>query len=206
MKLTKTDMLQIIGMIRVNYSYAFKEVTKNDFAIMNDLWFNSLKKYSKEVVFAGFQLCLERCKMPPTIADMVDNIKNLVIAGSPNELELWHELEEAIADARYIYNFQGGLWPSGKLVNPINDLPKVFDRLNPINKEYLGNISTLKDLKNYETLDYEKSRYLSMLPKIRERLEIKLNINSKVLEQARSEYTLSLTQEPTKLVSFAIQE
>lgn len=96
MELTKKDVFDMVGFIKANYSYAYKDVNDDLLKIMMRTWFNSLSKYSKEVVEVAFMKAIEVCKMPPTLADIIQNIKRIENANEPTDTELWQELVDCV--------------------------------------------------------------------------------------------------------------
>ena len=78
MQITRKDIVAMVGMIKANYTHAYKDVTKPELSAMVEFWYSSLAKYEKEVVNVAFQRAVESCKFPPTLADIIQNVKETV--------------------------------------------------------------------------------------------------------------------------------
>lgn len=193
MVLTKKDILQLIGVIKLNYAYAYKDIDKNNLSLMAEVWFNSLKIYPKEIVLQVMQYTLEKSTYPPSLADIINNLKEIVYSTYPNANELWNEISEAIDKATQIYYF--GEQHSIDGVRPKDRLQRVFDSLNEICREWLGNIETLKSMRKLDTtaLACEKARFIKDLPNILERVFIQKRCTNSYISQAIDK--LKITQE-----------
>lgn len=185
MKLTKKDVFDMVGFIKANYSYAYKDVNDDLLKIMMRTWFNSLSKYSKEVVEVAFMKAIEVCKMPPTLADIIQNIKRIENANEPTDTELWQELVDCVDKANdciYYFQFQM-VEDNGKTQseNAKERFNKLWEEMPQILKDYCGNKTGLFDLTQVD-LEFEKSRFLKQIQTLRQRQEIKQEINFDLLE------------------------
>lgn len=185
MELTKKDVFDMVGFIKANYSYAYKDVNDDLLKIMMRTWFNSLSKYSKEVVEVAFMKAIEVCKMPPTLADIIQNIKRIENANEPTDTELWQELVDCVDKANdciYYFQFQM-VEDNGKTQseNAKERFNKLWEEMPQILKDYCGNKTGLFDLTQVD-LEFEKSRFLKQIQTLRQRQEIKQEINFDLLE------------------------
>ena len=147
---------------------------------------NGLKDYSKEVVAVAFKSCLQVCKFAPTLADIMEQIKLIENAGQPTEIEYWVEIEQAVAKTQKIFYF--GISPyftNDGIVKPIEKIQELFESLSDVVKEYLGHWQTLKSLSELDTLEFEKNRFIKMLPNIKLRLEVKKTVSQNVIENVK---------------------
>lgn len=202
MKLTKKDVFDMVGFIKANYSYAYKDVNDDLLKIMMRTWFNSLSKYSKEVVEVAFMKAIEVCKMPPTLADIIQNIKQMKVATEPTDTELWNELVKAVEvtnDCIYYYNFyiveSNGKTQSENAKDRFN---KLWEELPQILKDYCGNKSGLVDIAQTD-LEFEKNRFLKQLPTLKQRQEIKATTNPEILKIASGIVKELGSEEPLKI-------
>lgn len=180
---TKKDIIGMIGLIKANYPYAYKDVEVEDMKMLQETWYRSFAKYPKQVVGAAFQKAIETCKMPPTIADLMERINEFEDANTPTESELWAGLEKAVRQtARVTYFGNQPFYDAGELVNPQQKLNEIFNCLDPLLKEYIGNPETLKSISRLDTLDFEKARFLKVLPTIKQRQKIRNEINPNILK------------------------
>ena len=185
MELTKKDVFDMVGFIKANYSYAYKDVNDDLLKIMMRTWFNSLSKYSKEVVEVSFMKAIEVCKMPPTLADIIQNIKRIENANEPTDTELWQELVDCVYKANdciYYFQFQM-VEDNGKTQseNAKERFNKLWEEMPQILKDYCGNKTGLFDLTQVD-LEFEKSRFLKQIQTLRQRQEIKQEINFDLIE------------------------
>lgn len=183
MELTKKDVIAMLTMMKCNYPYAYKDQTEKETTVLVNTWFTILGKYPKEVVQTAFYKCLEVCKVPPTIADLMEHINKFQEATEETDVDLWNELVKTLRKANEITYF--GMrehYVHGLLVKPYEELTKLFNGLSPILKEYVGNMSGLKEMSRYETLDYEKARFLKSMPTIRKRIKLRNEINPNILK------------------------
>lgn len=186
MQITRKDIVAMVGMIKANYTHAYKDVTKPELAAMVEFWFNSLAKYEKEVVGAAFQMAVESCTFPPTLADICKNIHYIRTATEPTEADLWDELVRVLPQVgRVAYFGTRQYWDNGRMVYPAEELQKIYEGLPPILKAYVGGVSELVSLAKQETLEYEKGRFLKALPTLKQRDEIKQTVHPNILRLAQ---------------------
>lgn len=189
MELEKKNVVEMIGLIKANYTYAYKDASSNSMQMMANLWFNSLYKYDKRVVDVAFQKALETCKMPPTLADIIENIRKIKVSTEPTEMELWEQLVTAVNKADDIsYYFQFTMIESnGKTQgdNARDKFNQLWEGLPQVLKDYCGNKNGLLRLTETD-MSYEKGRFLKILPQILQRQEIRQTINSEVLDSVKN--------------------
>ena len=92
---SKEIVIKMIGTIKTLYQYAFKDLDKDQYKFIIDIWYDSLKDYDEEIVTIAFKKTLQDCKMQPTLADIIEHIKELQNAGVGNDAELWNILDTA---------------------------------------------------------------------------------------------------------------
>lgn len=196
MQLTKKDVVSIVGLIKTNYARDFRDSTKESLLAMIDSWFCSLARFDKEVVVAAFQRVLENCKYPPTLADIMEQIREIKKATESTETELWAELNKVLKEVdscvyRFAYNAvdPNGLTQGQNARNRVNE---IWEQLPPVLKEYCGDKNGLISLSklDYEELGFEKGRFLKMIPTLKGRIEVKETINPKVLQIVSSQTKL----------------
>lgn len=185
MQITRKDIVSMIGIIKANYTYAYKDVDEDTMRMMIETWFVSLSRYDKQVISVAFQKAIEGCKMPPTLADILQHIKEIKVATEPTDTELWEQLVRAAnKTSDCIYYFQFNLVEAnGKTQgdNARDRFNKLWDELPQILKDYCGNKHGLIDLSNSD-LSFEKGRFLKVLPTLKSRQEIKQTINPAILQ------------------------
>lgn len=183
MELTKKDIIQLLGVIKTNYAYAYKDIDKNGLSLLADLWFNSLKIYPINVITQVIQYTLEKSTYPPTLADIISNLKQLVYSTYPNANELWDEIAQAVSKTIGIYYFGEQYAIDG--VRPKERMQIVYNNLNELCREWLGNASTLKEMRLLDTtaLACEKARFYKDLPSIMERVFLQNRCNNGYISQ-----------------------
>lgn len=194
MQLTKKDVVGMVGIIKANYTYAYRDVTKDDMIMLVETWFTSLARYEKEVVSVAFQKAVEGCKMPPTLADIIQRIKEIQVATEPTEMELWEQLRSVLKKvSSCVYMFRFNYVESNGLTqgeNARNEVKAIWRELPPILKDYCGNESGLINLSKLssEELGFEKGRFLKTLPTLKVRLEVKQTVNPDILQLVSGTY------------------
>lgn len=164
MEIQKTDVIKIISIIQANYAYAYKDTSKTNLSIMADTWYNSLKVYPKEVILKVVQFTLESSTYPPTLADILNNLKHLIKLSLPSENHLWNEIIDAVHKAINFYYYGEQYCVNGK--KPKERLQIVFDNMHEICRLWLGNVDTLVNMRLLDTtaLSCEKARFCKDLP------------------------------------------
>lgn len=174
----KKDIINIIGTIKAIFPYAYRDMGETIMQITIDTWYELLKDYSSELCMTAFRDVLKISKNPPVPADLVEQIEKIQMANC-NANELWNEIESAVAKISRLYAFGGGKFVStnGEIIVPDIKADEIFNGLSDIVKEWAGNRQTLRSLANYETLEFEKARFLKELPVITNRIKIKAQYN-----------------------------
>lgn len=190
MQITKKDIVGMVGIIKANYTYAYKDVAKEDMLMLIETWFTSLSRYDKEIVSVAFQRAVESSKMPPTLADIIQHIKTIKTATEPTATELWEQLVRILGRVNdCVYRFRFNAIQDNGLTQGDNariEFKKIWEELPSLLKEYCGNESGLINLSKLtlEELSFEKGRFLKELPNLKTRQEIKQTISPSVLQLA----------------------
>ncbi len=188
MQLTKKDVVSMIGIIKANYTYAYKDVAKDDMLMLIETWYTSLARYEKEVVSVAFQKAVESCSMPPTLADVLKNVKTIQAATEPTEAELWEQLSSTLRKVSgCVYKFQFNAIQANGLTqgeNARNEVKAIWQGLPQILQEYCGNESGLINLSKVDDLSFEKGRFIKALPTLKTRIEIRQTVNPDILQLA----------------------
>lgn len=158
---SQNKIIEMIASIKTIYPYYAKET---DVEVLVKTWTVLLKDYPDDVVEAAFYKCLQTCKMPPTPADVIENIESIIAVNEPSDEQLWNEYVKAIKDvereAFYI------LYPKFGEDHRQN-IQNVWDNLSEKIKAYIGSQSELlRTAKTYtdEDLKFEKNRFLKAMP------------------------------------------
>lgn len=190
MQLTKKDVVGMVGIIKANYSYAYKDVAKEDMLMLIETWYLSLARYEKEVINVAFQKALESCKVPPTLADIIEQTNRIKEATEPSDTELWAKLTQKlkkVADCVYRFRFnaiQANGLTEGE--NARREFETIWQGLPQVLKEYCGDRNALIALSKYtdDELSFEKGRFIKILPTLKRNIETRQTINPDVLQLA----------------------
>ena len=82
---SQNKITEIIAAIKTIYPYYAKDA---DVSVLVKLWNSLLREFPDEVVEVAFYKCLQTCKMPPTPAEVLENIKAMQEATEPTDEEL----------------------------------------------------------------------------------------------------------------------
>lgn len=184
MNVTKKNIVEMVGVIKANYPYTYKDVDNNSMSLMVETWYSSLSKYDKRVVDLAFKMAIEKSKMPPTLADILEKIEKMTNVNERTDTELWEILAETVEkanDCAYYFNF-GLIEDNGKTQgeNARDRFDKLWEDLLPELKDYCGNKNGLLSLTDTD-LSFEKGRFLRTIPTLRERQRIKQTTDPRVL-------------------------
>ena len=177
--LTVNDCNKYIMMIRIEYPNAFPIQARDEeergklYTMLVASWYRQLEKYPKELCDKAVMDALGNAREGryPRIGDVKYQAEKLISAYEKSDGELWAEIVEAVRLTRkyiihpandYIYFFN-------KYVIPNEEIVKIYEGLSPETKEFLGNAEGLKTLARQDTLEYEKGRFLRVMPTLKER-------------------------------------
>lgn len=158
----------VIAAIKTIYPYYAKD---GDVKVLTQTWAILLKDYPDQVVDFALQKCLQICKMPPTPADMIEQINNMHIAIQDSEEELWTRYVQVLRDTgKYVYRIQYPLFGE----DPRQKIDELWDGLPGEIKRYVGSKNELmRYARTYtdDDMQFEKTRFLKAMPTMRKREE-----------------------------------
>lgn len=165
---------ETIAVIKTIYPYYAKDT---DSIPLAKTWMMLMQNVSDEVMDIAVMKCLQTCKMPPTPADVLEQVKALSVANEPTDEEMWVTLTKAVRKAQdYIYNFRHTFVESNGKTQGENARDKfqdLWDNLPKEIKNYLGGKGELMRLARYdeEQMMFEKKNFLKTMPTITKRQE-----------------------------------
>ena len=172
---SQNKITEIIAAIKTIYPYYAKDA---DVSVLVKLWISLLREFPDEVVEVAFYKCLQTCKMPPTPADVLENIKALHEATEPTDEELWNALTLALREAeRQIYRFPYTFVEANGMTQGENARRKVqalWEGLPEKVRQYIGGKGEfIRMAQTYDSdeLKFEKTRFLKTMPIIKNRNE-----------------------------------
>lgn len=167
MELTKKNVIEIIELIRVNYDNAYSGLSEDEVKLLIDFWYDSLKKYPKELVNSAVKNAISTCEYAPRLANIISEIRKIQSADTPSNEQLWAELEGVLDKvyqiSRYLPYSQYSQWTN-------TELNKIYDGLSDELKLFIVNRSTLVDVSEMtaENLQYERARFFKQMPTLRQ--------------------------------------
>lgn len=172
---SQNKITEIIAAIKTIYPYYAKEA---NVTVLVKLWYSLLREYSDDVVEVGFYKALQSCKVPPTPADVLENIKAMVEANEPTDEELWDGLTKALRETeRQVYYFRFNMIePNGKTQgdNARARVDMLWESLPEKVKQYIGGQGEFIRMArsfNEDEIKFEKTRFLKTMPIIKQRRE-----------------------------------
>ena len=176
--ISKEIVIKMIGTIKTLYQYAFKDLDKDQYKFIIDIWYDSLKDYDEEIVTIAFKKTLQDCKMQPTLADIIEHIKELQNAGVGNDAELWNILDTARQKVATICGaFDWDTYLRGeKRIYPMQELENIYSELPVELQEWVGGKQGLKALsfiKDETSLNVEKARFMKTIGQTKKNIQIK---------------------------------
>ena len=185
---TVNKITEIIAGIKTIYPYYSKETNVE---MLVKTWTVLLKNYPDEAVDVAFFKCLQTCKMPPTPADVIEQLNAMIELNEETDEELWSVYTKAIRKVEnelyYIQYPYYGETPD----NARDRITKVWDNLPERLRQYIGSKGELMRIARSYTddeLKFEKTRFLKTLPTIKKReeyneLKLLLGDNKLLIEQ-----------------------
>lgn len=193
---SQNKVIEIIAGIKTLYPYYAKDTNKQ---VLVKMWNALLQEFTDEIVDKAFYKCLQICKMPPTPADVIEQIQRMNKATQMSEYELWDIYQKALKETqRQMYYFQftyvdeTGISQGNQARNQVekiwNDLPEEL-------KVYIsskGELMRLAEDYSSEDMKFEKQRFMKALPTLTQRIEDKkllldITNNNKLLGFASGE-------------------
>ncbi|NCB43273.1 MAG: hypothetical protein EOM59_11715 [Clostridia bacterium] len=183
----EADVIKMVALIKANYTYAYKDATRETMSMLVETWYTILKDYPAAVTAEAFKMALKACKYPPTIADLIEQINALGKATQLSDTELWDVLESATSryidlSCQFSYSFipHGSTMTQGQMAR--EEAREVFNALPEKLKEYCGGFGGFVSIAGQEDLCYEKGRFLKAMPNIEQRIRIKNTMPKSLLE------------------------
>lgn len=165
---SKNKITEVLAAIKTIYPYYAKDA---DIQTLVKTWGVLLKDYPDEAVTQALYLCLQKCKMPPTPADMIEHLQAMAGAGEPTDEELWPVLTKALRDTeKHIYYLSYPM-PGVDHRQKIED---IWGSLPDKVKQYVGSKGELMRLaktSGEEELKFERNRFMKVMPTIQKRVE-----------------------------------
>lgn len=168
---TQKKIIEMIGAVKTIYSYYAKDT---DVQTLVKTWTLLLRDYPDEAVDVAFLKCLQTCKMPPTPADVIEQLNSMADALEATDEELWSVFTKAIdkveRELSYLQYPLLGETPD----DAHRRIEAVYNGLPEKLRYYIGSKGELMNIaRNYTDTDlkFEKQRFLKTMPTIKKRVE-----------------------------------
>lgn len=190
---SQNKIIEMIGAIKTIYSYYAKETNVQ---LLVGTWTRLLEGYDDKVTDAAFYKCLQTCKMPPTPADVIEQIQSMHRSLEASDEELWGAYKKALRDTcdqvrcfGYTYVDSTGISQGQQARRKVDEIWNGLD--NKI-KMYLGDKGEL--MRNAQAwgedenafFTWEKPRFMKQMPVMEKRQEY----NGLMLEGGSHKYML----------------
>lgn len=174
---TKTEMAQIMDILKTSYPRYYINTTPADVAKAINLWTEMFNDINLAILAIAVKSLISHSEFPPTIADVKKEIYKLNNAKENTSIEAWEEAYKMISNGLYIRKEE-------------------FEKASPLVKKFFGSVEQLRDmalidietinsvvkgqfLKQYGILEIRNKEQVLMPESIKERL---LELTSKIGE------------------------
>lgn len=181
---SQNKIIEMIAAIKTIYSYYAKDT---DVQMLVKTWGVLLKNYPDDAVEVAFYKCLQTCKMPPTPADVIERLDEMMKADEPTHEELWNTFTKALRKtSSLVYRFDFSfVEANGKTQgqNARAEFNALWNALPDALKQYCGGSGELIRLSraSEEELKFERTRFFKTMPTIEKRqatTELKLSLDN----------------------------
>lgn len=161
----RKKITEMLGAIKTIYPYYAKDSAEIELLVNS--WAMLLAEYPDNEVERAFTKCLKKCKVPPTPADVIEQIESKEKITAEEALDYWAEYVSALRKAEeltYYFPFTF-VEANGKTQgeNARDELRALFDGLSYPVKKYLGAYGILIEKGkrfDFDNLRYEKPGFL----------------------------------------------
>ena len=171
---SKKKLIEMIMSIKAIYPYYAKD---SDIELTVKTWNILLKNIPDDVTEIAFYKALQTCKMPPTPADVLEEVKGLQKAIEPSDEELWGQLVKTldkVYDQWTLFPYDM-IQPNGKTQgqNARDKVEKLWNELPYKIQQFVGSKGELIRMArcSEDDLKFEKNRFMKSMPLIQQRQE-----------------------------------
>lgn len=168
---TQKKIIEMIGSVKTIYPYYAKDT---DVQILVKTWTLLLKDYPDKAVDVAFFKCLQTCKMPPTPADVIEQLNSMLEATEATEEELWSEYTVALRKVEKQLGYLQYPLFGETTADTHKRIDAVWEGLPERLQQYIGSKGELMRMARDYTdndLKFEKQRFLKTMPSIKKRAE-----------------------------------
>ena len=171
---TQKKIIEMIGAVKTIYPYYAKET---DVQTLVKTWTLLLKDYPDKAVDVAFFKCLQTCKMPPTPADVIEQLNSMLEATETTTEEMWSIYTKALNKVLPEVSENGYLkCPlfGQTAADAHKRIEAVWNGLPERLRYYIGSKGELMRMARDYTdndLKFEKQRFLKTMPQMKKRAE-----------------------------------
>lgn len=175
---SQNKIVEIIFGIKTIYPYYAKET---DVESLVKTWGMLLRDIPDDMADAAFYAALRVCKVPPTPADLIEQIRAMQAASAPSPESLWVEYHNALRDTMrlipqfsYTYVDESGISQGQQARNKVD---AIWAKLSEPIKQYLSSRGELirqaqqMAVSSEDDTGWEKQRFIKNVPIILKRAE-----------------------------------
>lgn len=168
---TQKKIIEMIGSVKTIYPYYAKDT---DVQILVKTWTLLLKDYPDKAVDVAFFKCLQTCKMPPTPADVIEQLNSMLEATEATDEELWSEYTKALNKVEKQLGYLQYPLFGETTADAHKRIEAVYEGLPEKLRYYIGSKGELMRMaRDYTDTDlkFEKQRFLKTMPSMKKRAE-----------------------------------
>lgn len=165
---------EMMAAMKTIYPYFQKDT---DVKTLVKTWSVLLNSYTDSAVEVAFYKCLQICKVPPTPADVIEQLNKMIKSDAPSVEEMWNDFIKALDEARkYVYRFNFTATEDNGLTqgqNARKEFKKLWDSLSDDIKQFVGGEGEMIRMAQADDdeLKYEHNRFLKTISTIQSRKE-----------------------------------
>jgi hypothetical protein len=171
--MTQNKVVEMIAAIKTIYPYYAKET---DAKILVKTWTALMADIPDDIADKAFYKALQVCKMPPTPADVLEEVEAIISIGQPTDMEYWCEYSCALSETathRVCFGFtfveDDGKTQGDRARERVHE---VWEKLSEPVKQYLASENELirKSREVAENMEWEQKAFIKAIPGCRKRI------------------------------------
>ena len=175
----KKTVIKLLTVLKANYRYTYRDMTKEELALLAESWCSCLQDISDEQGEKAFYIALCKMNVPPTAADIRGIVSRIQRLNEPSDAELWSILMRAVDDAEALFKGYAG-------DNYRNDVKEIYCGLPEIVRRF-ADFNTFCSYLSFDekAKQIERTRFLKELPFLREALRDNQILQNKQIDVAQ---------------------
>ena len=180
----KKTVIKLLTVLKSNYRYTYRDMTKEEMALMTESWYSCLKCISDEQGENAFRVALCKMNVPPTVADILGIVSRIQRLNEPSDAELWSVLMRAVDGVLELFKGYSG-------DNFRKDVENIYCGLPEIIRQF-ADVDTFCSYTSFDdkAKQIERTRFFKELPFLREALrDNQILQNKQISVTARKQLT-----------------